>query len=342
MRMQAFTGWQLFQQEEQEPVLTIGDRLIDKVLHGGFRKGIIEISGEAGTGKTSIGMQLLFQCCLHPEDGGLGAKAVYLSTEGRPDQGRYDQLLKYYSAKYKDIPFGDRILMQNVHKLVFQEKSLFKLLPDQARLNNVKLIVLDSIATFYRLKTDYIQRAKEMNKTCQHLRRLSFEHNLIVVLINQVADVFPTDIQFNASDYGSVLSSQRRVKPTLGLAWSNVVNLRIMLSRGTPTHDIVGYDEQRQETYLKGTDSTVLRKLDVVFSPYMDRRNVSFEIMDEGIRGIESRNEGKRVKRKKEEERHPVFEGLNTQQINEMFGSESQPTWNESHVQRSNEQMQQD
>ena len=330
MRMQAFSGWQLFQQELQEPTLKVGDPIIDKILHGGFRKGIIEISGESGSGKTSIGMQLLFQCCLNPEDGGLGAKAVYLSTEGRPDQGRYAQLLKQYGSKYGSIPFGERILMQNVHKLVFQTKSLFKLLPDQARLNNVKLIVLDSIATFYRSKTDFIQRAKEMNKTCQHLRRLSFEHNLIVVLINQISDVFPDDIQFRASHYGSVLSSQRRVKPALGLAWSNVVNLRIMLSRSTATHDIVGCDEEGKERYLRATDSAITRTLNIVFSPYMSRQWVNFEITDGGIKGIGQKDAAKRVQRKKEEQRHKELQGLDSQTINELFGSEVQPTWNES------------
>ena len=103
--------------------------MIDRILNGGLRKGITEISGESGSGKTSLGMQLLFQCCLRKEDGGLNAKAAYLSTQGRPNQARFNQLLSYYSKKYRNIKFKENILMKEVQTLKFQDLSLYHSLP---------------------------------------------------------------------------------------------------------------------------------------------------------------------------------------------------------------------
>eukprot|EP01084_Bolivina_argentea_P245656 411217_1 len=333
LQVEALTGWQLYQEELNEPLLKFGDELIDKQFNGGLRKGITEISGEAGTGKTSFGMQLLFQCCLKTENGGLNAKAIYLSTEGTPPKGRYNQLLNYYKSKYANIDFGNQILMLDVQKLIFQEQSLFALLPKQVELNNVKLIVLDSIATFYRLKTNYIHRAKEMNKTCQHLRKLSYQYNMIVVLINQVTDVFPNDILFNASSFGSIKSSNRKVKPSLGLAWSNIINTRIMLARNTVCYDIKETDHAN-ETYLKQTNSKIIRQIHIIFSPYLAKQWINFEINQNGIKGltqIEASNKiyDTKKNKKKQEIKHKIFDGINEQELQNMFNSESQNNWNQ-------------
>ena len=333
------SGWQLYETELQEPSLHVGDPLIDNILNDGLRKGIIEISGEAGSGKTSLGMQLLFQCCLRIRDGGLNAKAVYLSTEGQAHQGRYNQLNNYYSAQYPDIDFGSNILMLDVRQEMSQTMSLFNLLPKQAQLNNVKLIVLDSIATFYRLKTDYIQRAKEMHKTCQHLRKLSFNHNMIVVLINQISDVFPNDVLYlQASSVGYIKSSGREIKPSLGLAWSNIINTRIMLSKQSVSTNVTEYDEDAKENYSKKSDIRVYRTLHVVFSPYISSGWTNFEINDDGIYGVDQIDPSQFLTQRQDEAaiesdlnenvKHEVFDAFNEQELNELFGSENSEQWN--------------
>merc|ERR1719491_754986 len=279
MKLQAYTAWQLYEQEEKEPPLTIGDPILDQLLNGGLRQGIIEISGEAGSGKSSLGMQLLFQCCLRCEDGGLNAKAIYLSTEGPVNQGRFDQLHSAYRQRFPDIDFGERIMLKDVKAEIEQKKSLFQLLPVEVQRNNVKLVVLDSISTFYRPQTDYISRAKEMNATCQHLRRLSLDSAMKVVLINQVTDVFGDDALFMASSFGSVLSSNRKVKPALGLAWSNIISSRIMLAKNTVT---------RQNSLDPDAlaHSITTRQMHSVFSPHTPSAWANFEISDAGISGV--------------------------------------------------------
>jgi len=341
MKLQAYTAWQLFEQEEKEPLLTLGDTILDKLLNGGLRQGIIEISGEAGTGKSSLGMQLCFQCCLPCADGGLDAKAIYLSTEGRVNQGRFNQLYSSYSTRFPNVNFGERILFQDVLAEVTQKHSLFQLLPAEAQHNNVKLVVLDSISTFYRPQTDYIARAKEMNSTCQHLRRLSLDAQMKVVLINQVTDVFADDALFMASSFGSVLSSGRKVKPALGLAWSNIIGSRIMLAKTTATRHSASDPNALAH-------SITTRQMHVVFSPQMPSAWANFEIGDGGIRGVEqetvrrqslqspSRREKEssvKVKREvkkavKQEQSEPmVIDGLSQQELADIFNSDSDNEW---------------
>eukprot|EP01083_Nonionella_stella_P056027 147736_1 len=321
--MQPCTGWEMYELELKQPLLQAGDPLIDNLLDGGLRKGITEISGEAGSGKSSFGMQLLFQCCLRIRDGGLNAKAVYISTEGAVHHGRYNQLHEYYSQKYSNIDFGSRILMMDVQAESVQQKSLFDLLPKQAELNNVKLIVLDSIATFYRTKTNYIQRAKEMNKTCHHLTKLSHQHNMIVVLINQVTDVFPSDSLF----IDSVLSLNRKVKPSLGLAWTNIIDTRIMLAKHIASRDIRCVDKESNETYFKGSTSQVMRQLHVIFSPYLEKQWINFEINDRGIQGVQLVQVQQQTQTESMNKIHDVFDGITDSQLQDIFNSDSQNTW---------------
>ena len=161
-----------------------------------------------------------------------------------------------------------------------------------------------------------------MNATCQHLRRLSLETAMKVVLINQVTDVFPDDALFMASSFGSVLSSGRKVKPALGLAWSNIISSRLMLSKQTATRllpDAPGH-----------SDSITTRQMHVVFSPHMASAWANFEIRDEGISGVHQeqvrraslRRERKSKVKKEEEEQAVVIDGLGQQELADIFNSD--------------------
>ena len=97
------------------------------------------------------------------------------------------------------------------------------------------------------------QRAIEFFKLSAHLRRLSAEHNMPIVIVNQVTDLFEPDARGESSKSACSNSSSsvaeftrhqaRRSSstlklPALGLAWANCVNARIFLTRGSVSRPV--------------------------------------------------------------------------------------------------------
>lgn len=93
-------------------------RSLDKLLCGGLRiRGITEICGEAGSGKTQICLHLCLVVQLPASCGGLGSKAIYISTEGPIPLKRLEAMAasmkKRFETKAKNIDF-----LNNIHCLV--------------------------------------------------------------------------------------------------------------------------------------------------------------------------------------------------------------------------------
>lgn len=87
--------------EAQHVVLRSGCDAVDELLGGGFRSGLLtEICGEASAGKTQLCLQLLLQCGLPLELGGLGGSSCYVCTEGVGAVKRLHDLATSYAAQY--------------------------------------------------------------------------------------------------------------------------------------------------------------------------------------------------------------------------------------------------
>jgi len=62
--------------------LSLGCPIIDQLFKGGLpRRGIIEITGEAGSGKSNFCLQACLQTQLKEQNGGWNGGALYISTE---------------------------------------------------------------------------------------------------------------------------------------------------------------------------------------------------------------------------------------------------------------------
>lgn len=103
---------------------------LDQLLRGGIRiRGINEISGEAGSGKTQLAMHLALTVQFPVHLGGLGKKAIYISTEGPiPTQRLYEMSmsLKNLYVNEKDIwnnNFLDNIICVNVQDSVSKKST---------------------------------------------------------------------------------------------------------------------------------------------------------------------------------------------------------------------------
>ncbi|KKY29615.1 putative dna repair protein rad57 [Diaporthe ampelina] len=204
------------QQQGWSTISTL-DPVIDELLGGGIRTGhITELTGEAGAGKTQFLLALLLAVQLPPPYG-TGRNALYISTEASLSTRRLTQMLKSNPVFTSNtIPFSERPSLDNIIStttpdLESQEHILTYQVPVQVKRSNIGLIVLDSVAANYRAEFDRSvrndsgalgaaseggrsvgqnmgARSAELVRLGTLLRDLARNHNIAVVVSNQVAD----------------------------------------------------------------------------------------------------------------------------------------------------------
>ncbi len=168
--------------------ITTGSRNLDALLGGGIEtKMITEFFGEYGSGKTQICHQLAVNVQLPPEKGGLGARAVYIDTEGTFRWERIEAMAKRWGLDPDQV-------MENIyyvrainsdHQMAIVEE-LFKFVPQ----HNVKLVIVDSVTSHFRAeypgRERLAERQQKLNRHLHQLARLAELYDVAVVITNQV------------------------------------------------------------------------------------------------------------------------------------------------------------
>jgi len=178
--------------------ITTGSKALDDLLGGGVEtKQITEFFGEYGTGKTQVCHQLAVNVQLPEDKGGLGAKAVYIDTEGTFRWERIDQMARGLGLdpdKVMDNIYWIRAI--NSHHQMAIVDSLFDLLSK----DNVKLVAIDSLTSHFRAefpgRENLAARQQLLNRHLHQLMRLAEVYDAAVVVTNQVMsrpDVFYGD-----------------------------------------------------------------------------------------------------------------------------------------------------
>lgn len=161
----------------------------------------------SGAGKTQFLLNLLLTAQLPPPHG-LSSTVLYISTESALPTTRIAQVLRYHphlkSPPASSQPSLDRIISITTPDLESQDHILHFQVPVVIQRHKVGLIVIDSIAANYRAEfersngqgtavsggANMAQRSGELVKLGHFLRDLARDHNLAVVVSNQVADRF--------------------------------------------------------------------------------------------------------------------------------------------------------
>ncbi|MFH1209525.1 MAG: AAA family ATPase [archaeon] len=134
-----------------------------------IQKGINLIYGEPATGKTTLAMQL----ALDNVDKG---KIIFIDTERGFSVERIKQIDKNYEDKL------NKICVINVNNFKEQGKCVENLL----KIKNIRLVVIDSLGFYYRLKLkkDPNKANKDLDKQFQVLSDIS-KYSYVLIL-NQV------------------------------------------------------------------------------------------------------------------------------------------------------------
>lgn len=244
--MRSVTALQHLEEGVSTQRLSVGCRVLDACLGGGIpARGITEIAGEAGAGKTQFALTLSLQCCLPPTHGGLGGKTVYLCCgEGEFPNRRLVQLATSLSSRAcfsSQAAMLDSVTISQCHNADDVMDALKKNVPAMCAKEGVRLLVIDSIAGMVRNDyatksvSDMAQRTVLLFKIAKELKWLADIYNVCVVVINQVTGKGFENGSSGSSSCSSSSSSggQNDSSPALGLAWSHCVNTRICLRRDT-------------------------------------------------------------------------------------------------------------
>jgi len=182
------TALKLYEQRLKAKRISTGVRALDQLLLGGIEtRAITEVVGEYGSGKTQFCHQLAVMVQLPEDRGGLGAKAIYIDTEGtfRPERiaqiakarglDPHDALNKVYVARALSTDH-QILLIEHVRNLARQER--------------IGLVVVDSIVAHFRAefpgRENLAERQQKLNKHIADLLRLADAYDVAVVVTNQV------------------------------------------------------------------------------------------------------------------------------------------------------------
>lgn len=181
--------------------ISVLDDSLDASLGGGIPAGYItEITGESGAGKTQFLLTLLLAVQL-PAPRGLRRSAMYISTEAALSTKRLSQILHGHPF-FRDLAPAEKPTLDNVigavtPDLESQDHILSFQVPVLVARHNIGLIILDSVAANYRAEFDrgsggsnMAARGNDLTRLGWQLHELAREHNLVVVVANQVADRF--------------------------------------------------------------------------------------------------------------------------------------------------------
>lgn len=168
--------------------ITTGSKNLDDLLAGGIETGAVtEFYGEFGSGKTQICHTLCVMTQTPKDQGGLGAKVVYVDTE---NTFRPERIAEIARARGLDSDaILDGIIVAKAFNSSHQELIIGEL-GSQVRATRVKLVIVDSAVAHYRAeflgRGTLSERQQRLNRFMHSLVRTAEVYNLAVVVTNQV------------------------------------------------------------------------------------------------------------------------------------------------------------
>tara|TARA_B100000315_G_C14577683_1_gene588747 strand:- start:1594 stop:2331 length:738 start_codon:yes stop_codon:yes gene_type:complete len=179
---------------EKTERISTGSYDLNTWLNGGYEKDVITmIAGPPGSGKTN--MSILTACSQAKK----GNKVIFIDTEGGFSVDRVKQIIP---ENYEKIL--ENIFLLEPTNFEEQNKSFSKLL-DKLRKEQIGLIVIDGMATLYRLELGEAsrsggkseERVRTLNsKVAQQMRilsEISRKKKIPIVITNQVYSSFLSD-----------------------------------------------------------------------------------------------------------------------------------------------------
>lgn len=255
--------------EEEDIGVLFHDDILDNLIKIP-KNGIIEFTGPAGCGKSNIIYHLLInQIISDPE-----RRVVLISTEGHVPTQRLHKIAEMRGLDPEEVL--SMILIKEATEVVEFNQIINVTLPQlfSTCVPPPSIVSIDSIAALFRSEFDMNaakQRAQMLFDMSTILKWISASYNCLIFTTNQVtANMGP-------------FTTQEWV-PSLGLAWSNCVNMRVRVTKSSMKRDI---QEEVPTAYGRNSESktVTLRTMYVEISPRAQDVKATFYISDSGVHG---------------------------------------------------------
>ncbi|KAG6813093.1 hypothetical protein H0H92_013947 [Tricholoma furcatifolium] len=309
--------------ERDIELCTTGDPVLDEILGGGIRPGMIwELAGErsflSAAGKTQLALQLSLFVQLPETQKGLSGSACYITTSTTLPTARLLQIKKSnLSLSQSDCD------LQNVHTLstptiphlvrVLSE-SLPSFVNDRKKngLKPVKLLVIDALAELFHCfdKTttnSLVERSRNITHISFLLHNIAKRHGLGIIVVNEVIDAIDRSGGNDNNTEGLLYGDQSRwfsrgynvpgenaKEVSLGMVWTNQVNARILLIRTGRRRYLDDSESAKRVKTQTDTparsdasttgDLTLIRRLNLVFSCLSRPASLDYIVTKAGIR----------------------------------------------------------
>jgi DNA repair protein RAD57 len=251
---------------------------------------------------------------------GLKGSTCYLVTSSKLPTTRLTQIYEAHPLLFSSV-----CGLQNIHTISTPTipvliRVLTETLPpfviEQSKGHNpVKLLVIDALAELFHTSNKtttntLVERSRNISEISTLLHSLASTHQIAILVINEVVDVFNRDHLRNIGQGDLSYSDQSRwfsrmnsvpgedkKEASLGLVWANQVNVRVLLSRtgrrrylddsrlpkrhrseGQPPHSASVFDMSHDD------QSTLVRRLSVVFNSVSQHPvSMDYIVTEQGI-----------------------------------------------------------
>jgi DNA repair protein RadA len=181
------TANQIYEKRKSEYRIATGSKNLDELLGGGIEtRAITELYGEYGTGKTQICLTLCVTVQQNESEDNL-CRALYVDTE---NTFRPERIASIASARNIDpIRALEHIIVAKAYNSSHQE-VIIQESPNIINLNNIKIMIVDSIVSHYRAeflgRSFLSERQQRINRLLHILLRIAETCKVAVVITNQI------------------------------------------------------------------------------------------------------------------------------------------------------------
>jgi DNA repair protein RadB len=234
--------------------ISTGSFDLNKWLYGGYEAGIITmIAGPPASGKTNF---VILAACSQAKK---GAKVIFIDTEGGFSIERVKQVV---GEGYEDV-LKNILLLQPTE---FEEqKKLFLKLSEQAKKENIFLIIVDGMAMHYRLELGAVKNRESKDE--EEIRKVNRALAWQMKLLAEISRKQEIPIIITNQVYHEFLSEEDRrkgIKPGV-----NLVGGDLMKYWSKAIIELKNENGKRKAILLKHRS--------------LPNKELSFEIKDKGI-----------------------------------------------------------
>ena len=227
-------------------------------------RSLIEITGEAGTGKSKLCYYLALKTILPEKYGGLEKSCLFVTTYKRLNE---ENLNEFFAVPARNMGLNQKeeeILFERlIYKhFGFEEFQRFFNEDFESYLNEnkVQTLIIDNIPS---LCDEKFQGDRTYNYQARHkflfdfffqLNGIIFKYNLFCFCVNEV--------RASMGEFETRMNYRNALKPAMGKTWENNLGTRLFLRKNTSNHQ---------------------RWIQVEFSNFLIKQFIEFRITNNGI-----------------------------------------------------------